>query len=58
MKRIAIIGGCGHVGFPLGLALSKGFIKYVTGGGYNYVELIDINTEVIESINAGKVPFQ
>ena len=57
MKRIAIIGGCGHVGFPLGLALSKGCIKYVTGGGYNYVELIDINTGVIESINAGKVPF-
>lgn len=58
MKRIAIIGGCGHVGFPLGLALSKKCMKYLTGGGYNYVELIDINSEVIDAINAGRVPFQ
>ncbi len=58
MKRIAIVGGCGHVGFPLGLALSKGCTKYVTGGGQNYVDLIDVNTEVINEINAGKVPFQ
>ena len=33
MSKIAIIGGCGHVGFPLGLALAKVCTKYVTGGG-------------------------
>lgn len=32
MSKIAIIGGCGHVGFPLGLALSKARVKYLTGG--------------------------
>ena len=58
MSKIAIIGGCGHVGFPLGLALSKRCAKYITGWGYNYVALIDINTDVIAAINAGKVPFQ
>ena len=33
MKQIAIVGGCGHVGFPLGLALAKGLHKILTGGG-------------------------
>ena len=42
IKEIAIIGGCGHVGFPLGLAMaSRGF----------HVKLIDINEQVIENRN-------
>lgn len=49
-SNIAIIGGCGHVGFPLGLVLAKTYV--------NYVSLIDINADVINSINSGKVPFQ
>ena len=36
MKQIAIIGGCGHVGFPLGLALAKGLRKIPNGGGGLY----------------------
>ena len=48
MNRIAIIGGCGHVGIPLGLALaSKGF----------QTTLIDKNTAAVECILGGKLPF-
>ena len=53
-KNISIIGGCGHVGFPLGLALASRCINYGGGG----VDLIDINEEIIEKINHGFVPFQ
>ncbi|MBP5228044.1 MAG: nucleotide sugar dehydrogenase [Kiritimatiellae bacterium] len=49
MKRICIIGGCGHVGIPLGLAFaSKGF----------EVTLVDLNPEAVASINGGKLPFK
>jgi UDP-N-acetyl-D-mannosaminuronic acid dehydrogenase len=48
MKKITIIGGCGHVGLPLGLAFaSKGFS----------VHLLDINQKAVEMINAKKLPF-
>ena len=48
MKKICIIGGCGHVGIPLGLAFaSKG--KDVT--------LVDVNPKAVEAINAGRLPF-
>ena len=39
-KKIAIIGGCGHVGFPLGLALAKGKQNYGRGGGIALNSLI------------------
>ena len=49
MKKICIIGGCGHVGIPLGLAFaSKG--KDVT--------LVDVNPKAVEAINAGRLPFK
>jgi UDP-N-acetyl-D-mannosaminuronic acid dehydrogenase len=49
MNRIAIIGGCGHVGIPLGLALaSKNFA----------VTLIDVNASAVEKINNGILPFR
>ena len=49
MKKVCIIGGCGHVGLPLGLAMaSRGFD----------VSLVDINAKLVELINEGKVPFQ
>ena len=49
MKKICIIGGCGHVGIPLGLAFaSKG----------KDVELVDVNPSAVEAINAGKLPFK
>ena len=49
MKKICIIGGCGHVGIPLGLAFaSKG----------KDVALVDVNPRAVEAINAGKLPFK
>ena len=49
MKKICIIGGCGHVGIPLGLAFaSKG----------KDVALVDVNPMAVEAINAGKLPFK
>ena len=33
-SSIAIVGGCGHVGFPLGLAIAKGLQELRTGGGH------------------------
>ena len=47
-KTISIIGGAGHVGFPLGLVLcSKGF----------KVNLIDKNQKNIFLINSGISPY-
>jgi UDP-N-acetyl-D-mannosaminuronic acid dehydrogenase len=47
-QKICIIGGCGHVGIPLGLALaSRGFA----------VTLIDVNKEAVAKINSGVLPF-
>ena len=47
-NSICIIGGAGHVGAPLGLALSS--------KGYN-VGLIDKNEKNIKKINNGIMPF-
>jgi len=49
MNRICIIGGCGHVGLPLGLAFaSKGF----------FVTLVDLNSAAVEKVNKGELPFK
>ena len=45
---VSIVGGVGHVGAPLGLALSS--------KGYNVI-LVDKNKENIKKINHGKMPF-
>ena len=45
---VSIVGGTGHVGVPLGLALSS--------KGYNVI-LIDKNKENIKKINYGEMPF-
>jgi len=48
VRNLCIIGGCGHVGIPLGLALAKvGFT----------VTLVDINADAVNAINGGKLPF-
>jgi len=49
MKRICIIGGCGHVGIPLGLAFAKKGLD---------VTLVDVNPTAVENINAAKLPFK
>ena len=47
-KSICIIGGAGHVGAPLGLALSS--------KGFNVI-LIDKNKKNIKKLNQGIMPF-
>jgi UDP-N-acetyl-D-mannosaminuronic acid dehydrogenase len=47
-ERIAVVGGCGHVGLPLGIVLAKhGFP----------VTLLDIDAAKIDMVNAGQMPF-
>jgi UDP-N-acetyl-D-mannosaminuronic acid dehydrogenase len=46
---IVIIGGCGHVGLPLGLAFAR--------AGKNVVAL-DIDAAKVAGVNSGKMPFQ
>lgn len=45
---VAIVGGCGHVGLPLGLAFADAGLDVV---------LYDINEEAIDTVRAGKMPF-
>ena len=47
-KTISIIGGTGHVGLPLGLALADKNFK---------IQLIDINNDSINKVNNGVMPF-
>lgn len=48
MDLISIIGGCGHIGLPLGVVFSM--------CGKN-VNLVDINTKKIDCIKSGKYPY-
>jgi UDP-N-acetyl-D-mannosaminuronic acid dehydrogenase len=48
--RIVIVGGCGHVGLPLGIA-------FAADAGAN-VTLLDIDPEKIETVNSGRMPFR
>jgi UDP-N-acetyl-D-mannosaminuronic acid dehydrogenase len=49
VKKICIVGGCGHVGIPLGLAFaSKG----------QDVTLVDVNPKSVDDINKAKLPFK
>jgi len=49
IKSIVIVGGCGHVGIPLGLALaSRDFT----------VTLLDINQKAVDAINNCALPFE
>src|SRR6266849_508406 len=45
---LAIVGGCGHVGLPLGLAFAR--------KGYQ-VDLVDTSADRIALVNSGKMPF-
>ena len=46
---ITIIGGCGHVGLPLGLSFAKIEKK---------IALLDLDQNTIQKINSGIVPFK
>lgn len=49
MKKIAIVGGCGHVGIPLGLAFAARGLD---------VTLVDVNPAAVARINTGELPFK
>jgi UDP-N-acetyl-D-mannosaminuronic acid dehydrogenase len=44
----AIVGGCGHVGLPLGIALADRGLD---------VTLVDVDTRSVALVNAGSLPF-
>jgi UDP-N-acetyl-D-mannosaminuronic acid dehydrogenase len=48
LKKIVIIGGCGHVGLPLGIVFANCGVDVV---------LLDRDQAKINSVNAGKMPF-
>jgi UDP-N-acetyl-D-mannosaminuronic acid dehydrogenase len=45
---VVVVGGCGHVGLPLGIALGQQGMKVV---------LFDTNQDAVETVNAGRLPF-
>jgi UDP-N-acetyl-D-mannosaminuronic acid dehydrogenase len=49
VAHIVIVGGCGHVGLPLGIALA---------GVGHHVVLFDIDTAAVDQVRAGKMPFR
>lgn len=48
LRTVGIIGGCGHVGLPLGLSFAEAGLRVV---------LYDINAEAVHALRAGKMPF-
>ncbi len=48
LKKIVIIGGCGHVGLPLGIVFANCGMDVV---------LLDRDQAKINTVNAGKMPF-
>ena len=47
-KKVVIIGGCGHVGLPLG-------VKFALNGAETV--LVDIDEEAVDTVNSGTFPF-
>ncbi len=45
---VVIIGGCGHVGLPLGIALAERGLK---------TRLFDVNSDTVKLVNSGTLPF-
>ena len=51
-KHISIIGGAGHVGLPLGLALAvKNYKVHLIDQNENYLNLIHAKNAIIAPIN-------
>jgi UDP-N-acetyl-D-mannosaminuronic acid dehydrogenase len=46
--RVSVVGGCGHVGLPLGLALASEGCRVVS---------YDISQSVVDQVMSGKMPF-
>jgi UDP-N-acetyl-D-mannosaminuronic acid dehydrogenase len=48
-QKVVVVGGCGHVGLPLGIVLaSRGL----------FVSLLDIDAAKVKTINSGIMPFR
>jgi UDP-N-acetyl-D-mannosaminuronic acid dehydrogenase len=47
-RDVVVIGGCGHVGLPLGLAFAERGLR---------VALFDINDAAVARVNRGEMPF-
>ena len=47
-QRVCIMGGCGHVGLPLGLSLASTGLD---------VELFDVDQAAVDLVNSGIMPF-
>lgn len=47
-ERIVIVGGCGHVGLPLGLVFASRGAR---------VTLLDVDAAKVDSVNHGQMPF-
>ena len=45
---VVVVGGCGHVGLPLGLAFAESGLDVV---------LFDTNSQVVDIVNGGSMPF-
>ncbi len=48
MRNIVVVGGCGHVGLPLGMVLADRGME---------VTLLDLDESKVAGVNAGKMPF-
>ena len=46
---VAVVGGCGHVGLPLGLAFASRGLRTAA---------YDINQQAVDKVSAGDMPFQ
>ena len=47
-RDVVVVGGCGHVGLPLGLAFAERGLK---------VALFDLNGDAVEQVENGVMPF-
>jgi UDP-N-acetyl-D-mannosaminuronic acid dehydrogenase len=47
-EPVSIVGGCGHVGLPLGIALARSGVD---------VTLLDVDQKRVEAVAAGRMPF-
>jgi UDP-N-acetyl-D-mannosaminuronic acid dehydrogenase len=48
MKKVAIVGGCGHVGLPLAIALAE----------HHRIVIFDVDQHAIEQVKRGEMPFR
>jgi UDP-N-acetyl-D-mannosaminuronic acid dehydrogenase len=48
VKKVAILGGCGHVGLPLAIALAS----------HHRIVIFDIDQQAIDRVKRGEMPFK